>query len=298
MKNEKLMIFTPTYNRAYCLPRIYNSLVNQSDKKFVWLIVDDGSTDSTEKIVEKWIKENLINIKYYKQENQGKMQAYNKALINCDNELFLCLDSDDWLHEDAVKEILETYDNIKNNDKCVGMVSYRVYEDFTPVGGKELPKNVKFSTLMNLYAKYKFRGDTMLVFKSKIAKKYMFPKIENEKFIQESYIYDQIDQEGELYILNKKLYFCEYMQDGYSNNIAKVIAKNPKGYILFAKQRIKLACCLKYKFIACAKYVLGSLLDGNKHYLKGMDNKLLIILAIPLAKIMYLKKYNNIEEKV
>lgn len=294
---EKITIFTPTYNRGYCLSRVYNSLINQSNKNFVWLIIDDGSTDDTEEIVEKWIQEKKIDIEYYKQKNQGKMQAYNKALINCNTELFLCLDSDDWLSIDATEEILKTYKNIKNNNKCVGIVSYRVYENLLPVGGKELPLNVKYSTLMNLYDKYKFKGDTMLIFKSEIAKKYMFPKIENENFIQENYIYDQIDQEGELYILNKKLYFCEYMQDGYSKNIAKVIANNPKGYILYAKQRIKLTCSLKEKFIACAKYVLGNLLDNNKHYLKGMNNKLLIILSIPFAKIVYLKKYSNIKEK-
>ena len=44
---KQLTIFTPTYNRAHTLPRTYDSLRNQKCKEFIWLIVDDGSTDDS-----------------------------------------------------------------------------------------------------------------------------------------------------------------------------------------------------------------------------------------------------------
>ena len=66
-----ITVFTPTYNRCDTLKRLYKSLLNQNCKDFCWLIVDDGSADDTQKLVSKWIDENKISIRYYRQENQG-----------------------------------------------------------------------------------------------------------------------------------------------------------------------------------------------------------------------------------
>src|SRR5699024_7599204 len=106
-----LTIFTPTYNRAYILPKLYNSLVEQSNKDFVWLIVDDGSTDNTKKLVFTWIRENKISIKYYYQKNQGKSIAHNKGVKETDTELFSCVDSDDYLTKDCVEVVMNTWNN-------------------------------------------------------------------------------------------------------------------------------------------------------------------------------------------
>ena len=72
---EKITIFTPTYNRAYSLPKLYNSLLKQDSSLFEWLIIDDGSTDNTKDIINKWILEQKIVIRYFYQENAGKMVA-------------------------------------------------------------------------------------------------------------------------------------------------------------------------------------------------------------------------------
>ena len=83
-----LTIFTPTYNRAYILPKLYESLIKQTNKNFIWLIVDDGSDDNTEDIIKKWKEENYIDIEYIKQHNQGKHIAHNTGVDNCKTELF------------------------------------------------------------------------------------------------------------------------------------------------------------------------------------------------------------------
>ena len=60
----RISVLTPTYNRVNTLPNLYNSLIKnyKYQKNIEWLIMDDGSTDNTEELVKKWIKESLIKI--------------------------------------------------------------------------------------------------------------------------------------------------------------------------------------------------------------------------------------------
>lgn len=101
-----LTIFTPSYNRAYILPKLYESLKRQTDKRFEWVIVDDGSVDDTESLVNGWINESLININYQKQQNQGKHIAINTGVEMANGELFFIVDSDDQLTLNAVERYL------------------------------------------------------------------------------------------------------------------------------------------------------------------------------------------------
>ena len=117
-----LTIFTPTYNRAYILPNLYESLVNQTSKDFEWVIVDDGSTDETESIVKKWIAESRICIKYIKQENQGKHIAINTGTEHADGELFFIVDSDDSLKNHAVSTISEFWMSNNDHDSAAALI--------------------------------------------------------------------------------------------------------------------------------------------------------------------------------
>ena len=75
-----LTVFTPTYNRAHTLPRTYQSLCRQECKDFVWLVVDDGSTDGTADLVRSWQQEaNGFEIRYLYKENGGMHTAHNAA---------------------------------------------------------------------------------------------------------------------------------------------------------------------------------------------------------------------------
>lgn len=234
--NEILTIFTPTYNRAYVLPRLYDSLCRQTNENFVWLIVDDGSADDTEKLVTGWIKENKIKIKYLKQENMGKHIAHNKGVENTETELFVCVDSDDWLATETVENITGIWNNI-DKKKYVGILAYKGSNDGKAI--TECPSEIEHSTLQDAYRKYGMTGDTMLVFKTAVIEKYSFPFFKGEKFVPESYLYDLIDCDGELYFVHKVLYFSEYLEDGYTNNMRKTIKEAPQGYIAYINQRIK-----------------------------------------------------------
>lgn len=83
-----LTIFTPTYNRAYILKNLYDSLCEQTSKDFEWLIVDDGSSDNTEDLIRSFINEGRILIRYFKQANAGKHIAINNGIRNAAGDLF------------------------------------------------------------------------------------------------------------------------------------------------------------------------------------------------------------------
>ena len=135
----------------------------------------------------------------------------------------------------------------------------------------------------------------MLVYETSIIKKYKFPKIEREKFIPETYLYDKLDQEGKLLWCDAKLYACEYLEDGYTNNAKKTIKKNPEGYIMYAKNRMNITKNIKEKYKVAAKYVLGHILANKKINILKENNKGIILISIPAALMIYFKYYKRMD---
>lgn len=289
---KQLTIFTPTYNRKEKLKNVYKSLVEQTNKNFEWIIVDDGSKDNTSDLVEAWMRENIIDIKYFYQENAGKMQAHNKGVLESNCDLFVCLDSDDVFSQDAVEIILDkwnTYDNVVGLINPKYDVTNKKIQDWKNLEGT-------IASHQEFHEKHGFNGEAMLVYKTKKLEKYLFPQIIGEKFIKEDYIYDQIDQEGNLVFFGDKLYLFEYFDDGYTKNIKKIIYKNPKGYALWANQKMKLGVKLKTRLLAAAKYSVGNMISKEKKYIRKASNKLLTIIMWPVAYLYYLKNYKGLGE--
>ena len=234
-----ITVFTPTFNRAYCLPDVYNSLLKQTNKEFMWLIVDDGSTDNTKDLVSSWIIDNKISIEYHYQENAGKMAAHNLGAQICKTELFMCLDSDDSLVPKAIEEIYNCWNKYHSERKdLLGIIAPRQYVDhsgnitFIP----QIPTGLTYTTGQNLYNNG-FRGDTAMIFITEILRKYPFPIQEGEKFISEISAYDQMDEYYVMKTLNIPLMNCEYQDDGYSKNLLRINVQNPKGVIFVNQQR-------------------------------------------------------------
>lgn len=290
---KKITIFTPTYNRGYALPNAYKSLLLQKSKDFEWIIVDDGSTDNTRMMVNKWIKEKKIDIKYFYKENGGKPSAHNLGVEKANCELFFCLDSDDTLVSNAIKTILSFYDEVIDNDMCNGIIAYR---DIKNMNLRCKKINEKYLTLEELNYKYKYNYDLMLIYKTKILKQYPFPIFKNEKFIQESFIYNQIDLNGKMLLIQESLYICEYLEDGYSKNINKIIKKNPIGYTICAKKKMETAKFWRAKIKGAIRYMIGVLILHEKGYIKNekdLINKVIFILFFPISYIKYIKEYKG-----
>lgn len=288
-----LTIFTPSYNRANTLHKLYESLLNQSCKDFCWLIVDDGSNDGTDELVKKWQAENKISITYIWQENQGKSMAHNKGVELTDTELFTCVDSDDYLVENAVEIINETWKNANTSD--IGILAFKrtPHSKVTEISNNDANR----TTLKNAYDNLGLKGDTMLVFKSEIIKKYSFPKFENEKFVPEAYLYDLLDQEGKLILVKEYLYVCEYLSDGYTSNIARLLYNNPNGYFTYINQRLKLDKRIKHRFFDSIRYDAMAIAQRKRTVVREAVYPFLALLAYPIGYLVYIKKYSSIISK-
>ena len=233
----KLTVFTPTYNREKLLPRVYESLCAQTDRDFQWLIVDDGSTDGTEKLVNRWINDGPLSIRYYKQKNGGKMRAHNTGVKLTETELFVCLDSDDSFTSTAVSDILMKWSEVADKRDCGGIVAHKGADEEHTLYDAVMP-DISFSTLQGLY-RQGFKGETTLVFKTELLKRHLFPEIPGEKYVPEDVVYDEIDRECVLAVLPKILTVCELVESGLTDRVAALREENPTGWYLYYVNRSK-----------------------------------------------------------
>ena len=277
----RLTIFTPTYNRANKLDRLYQSLLRQSSLEFEWLIVDDGSTDDTETVVSAFQSSRAaFPIRYIKQENGGKHRAYNKALELAEGAYFFCVDSDDWLADDAAENILKACEGL---DEKLFIAAYKQDEQ-----GKRLSTafpSIRECTLRELSDKYRCSGEYSLIFPTELARRFPFPVFDGEKFITESVIYDRIGAVADVCLLPQVITICEYQEDGLSNNLNLVMKKNPAGYCLYFMQRIDLAASLKERIITAGKYNCFCMFAGEQKSKYNGKHKHLVRLTKPLGTL-------------
>ncbi len=228
--NVKITVFTATYNRAYIIENLYNSLIVQSYKDFEWLIVDDGSTDNTEDLVEKWINEKKVRIRYFVQENSGKHFAINYALGIAKGMYFFIVDSDDILPNNSLEYIENVFGQFEN-EGIGGVVGRKAYFNGSYVGS-----NNNFDTLLSnpleIRYKYKLSGDLAEVFKTEVLKLFPFPQFENEKFCPEALVWNRIAQDYSFVYFDKAVYNCEYLEDGLTKKITRIRMLSPEASML------------------------------------------------------------------
>lgn len=277
-----LTVFTPAYNRRDLLKRVYESLLSQTDQEFVWLIVDDGSTDGTEAQVQTWAKEGRLTIRYIYQENGGKMRAHNTGVKNCGTELFVCLDSDDFFTEDAVASVKSLW-AAKGNRKYAGIIAHKGESRERVLYGQVFPR-IEESTLRGLY-RSGFAGETTLVFRTDLLKEFLFPEIPGEKYVPEDYIYDKIDSGYTMLVLPEILTVCEIVPQGYTDQASRLRRENPSGWYLYYEQRARLEpmSVLKIKYIS--HYICFSRKLGKSIW-EIPISKGLVLLGLPGALLL------------
>ncbi len=286
-----LTIFTPTFNRAYCLGQLYESLVRQTSGNFLWLVIDDGSTDETKKLIENWKAENKIEIRYIYKENQGMHSGHNVAYDNIDTELNMCIDSDDFLPDDAVEKINSFW---KNNKKpnWAGLLGLDAFKDGAIVG-TPFPAGMTECKYSGLKSKYGVVGDKKFVYSTEIIKKYPpYPIFEGEKFVPLGYKYMLIDQDYDLGVMHDVLCIVEYMPDGSSKNIFRSYRRNPNGFAHERKIRMVYSPTFKERFTNAMHYVSSAMFTKNTRFLGQSTSKGLTLLAIPFGILLnlYIRK--------
>lgn len=228
---ETLTIFTPAYNRADLLIRGYEALKRQTCKDFLWMIIDDGSTDNTKEIVEKWSLEcKDFRIEYYYKENGGLYTTYNYAIDKAVTELLVCIDSDDYMPDDAVENILNHWRKFGSND-VAGIVGLDYYMNNQVIGDK-LPNQKTVNLIDLLVGKYNIiNGDRTNVIRTDVYKKYS-PLIgfKGEKDFNPHYIHLNISKDYNFLVLNENLRYVEYQEGGMTANIFKQYYNSPNSF--------------------------------------------------------------------
>ena len=233
-----ITIFTPTYNRRQLIDNLYHSLLAQTDKNFEWLIIDDGSTDDTEKYFsELTSKPQPFPIRYLKQVNGGKHRAINKGVQNANGELFFIVDSDDYLTENAIEKINQWITTLDNSHKWAGISGLRGFSKNSVVG-----QHSDFSYIdakNNERRKYNLLGDKAEVYFTDVLKQHPFPEIPGENFISEEIVWNAIARDGYyLRWFNEIIYICDYLDGGLTKDNSKD-KNNPQGRLLWAKGQLK-----------------------------------------------------------
>lgn len=230
-----ITIFTPAYNRANLLPRLYSSLKELPNNNFEWIIVDDGSTDETKELISSYINDSNFSIYYFYQKNQGKHIAINKGLEKAKGELFFIVDSDDFLPSNSLDIVEENYSFIKDKNYIVSLVG-RI--------DSENRKNDKFpfesltDTSFEVSKNYRL-GDVAEVYKTAILKEYKFPKFEGEKFCTEALVWNRISKKYKQYYFNEIIYNSEYQDEGLTSNYWNLLLNNPNGALLYFKELLE-----------------------------------------------------------
>jgi glycosyltransferase involved in cell wall biosynthesis len=227
---------TPTYNRSHTLMACFASLMNQTDKDFQWLIVDDGSQDETSKIVEEMSKQANFKISYLYKENGGKHTAVNRGLKEIDTELTFILDSDDVLNSHAIEIIKKEWTKYKKIPKIGGLCFLRGYNQDKPLG-KFFPKNHWVANGIML-ENAGVSQDKFEVIRTYVLKEFPFPEISGERFIAESIVWIPLAHKYNLVFINEILYITEYLEGGLTKTGRVLRFQYPKGASLTAKERL------------------------------------------------------------
>lgn len=281
-----LTVFTPTYNRAHLLHHCYESLKGQTCHDFIWLIIDDGSTDSTRVLVDKWISENnFFDIRYVYKKNGGLHTGYNKAIELMDTELCVCIDSDDWMPNNAVEIIIEKWEKEGGKD-LAGIVGLDYLLDSSPIGGY-LPI-VNKCHIYDLDFIYHHKGDKKIVIRVDLFKKVApQPTYNNEKNFNPMYMISKIDLEYEWLIINDNLCYVDYQENGMGNGIFKQFLNSPNSFAAIRIENFRIPNAPKSYYLRQYIHLASSaILANNIKWLSKAPSPLFAYLCLPIGFIL------------
>ena len=260
----------------------------QTCKDFIWLVIDDGSSDGTEGEVRKWQEETSdFEIRYVYKKNGGMHTAHNEAYRRIDTKLNVCIDSDDLLAPDAVRQILAKWETVEERADLAGIIALDADLDGKVIG-RGFPKEMQETTVHGYYTGGGL-GDKKLIYRTEVINRFPeYPVFEGEKYVSLAYKYRLIDQEYKMAVLPEIVCYVDYQPDGSTNSMIRQYLKNPRGFAFWRK------FCLDYptgdtrkrQFMNCIHYVSSSVLAGNRHFLAESPRRVMTAAAVPLGLAM------------
>ena len=275
-------VLTPTFNRGRVLEKLYESLKKQTCKDFEWIIVDDGSSDNTQDIVEKWISQNEISIRYLHKENGGKHTALNYAIKQIESKLTFIVDSDDILTANAVETVLRYHRRYEDETNLCGYAFLRAYPD-GKINGKEfLPDEKVASYIEARINSDDTSADKAEVFRTSCLKEFPFPEYPGEKFLGEDIVWVRMARKYMMVHVNKAIYIGNYLEDGLTKNRRLHNIKSPVGCMNRAREFMKPDINKKYQIKAALQHIIyGKFADISvAGILKDSPNKKLTVICL------------------
>ncbi|MDD5462883.1 MAG: glycosyltransferase family A protein [Methylococcales bacterium] len=291
----RFTVFTPAYNRAHTLPRVYESLKQQTFRDFEWLIVDDGSTDNTKELVEVWQKENRFPIRYFWQKNAHKKVAFNRGVKEARGELFFCWDSDDAALPEALEIFNQHWRNIpeEERDGFAAVWSLCLDERGNLVGDK-FPEDVFDSNTLEIFYRYKVMGEKWGCQRTDVLRQFPFPE-DVQGLVTENIVWSAIARNYKTRFINKalRIYYME-QTDSLMRTVAE---KNADGHALWTRDVLcnDLQWFFYYPtwFLKMAanytRYVLHLQKNNviNRWVLHGFFPRLLVVVMYPVGLLVY-----------
>lgn len=253
-----ITVFTPVYNRAHTLERLYKSLKEQTYRDFEWVIVDDGSHDSSVELIKEFISENNdFSIKLLQRNHGGKHRAVNAGLDIAEGRLFFMLDSDDWIKKDSLEKVISWEKKIPAGSKCAGLCGCMEDEQGNKIS-KGLKKEYIYMPLTGMIRKG-IDGDRADILFTDVFRQYKYPEIEGEYHIAPGVPFIRMANDGyKLLFFNEIIYIAEYGPDGLTAMGDKKSLDNFQGYTLRSKELLRSHIGSKRKLEILVKYSLLS----------------------------------------
>ena len=191
-------VLTPTYNRAHTLARVYESLCAQIFQDFEWVVVDDGSTDNTRELVERWCETAFFPIKYIWQPNQHKKTAFNRGVREARGELVVALDSDDALDPNALDAMATAWRDVPAEERhnYIAITGLCARPDGGIVGDM-FPRDVMDTTVLDMSFRHHVKGEKFGCMRTEVLRQFPFPE-DVAGFVPESIIWRAIGRAGYL----------------------------------------------------------------------------------------------------
>jgi glycosyltransferase involved in cell wall biosynthesis len=199
-------VFTPTFNRADTLHRVYDSLTAQTSSDFEWLIVDDGSTDETGELVKGWRAEAEFPIRYFQQPNAGKHVAFNRGVREAAGELFLTFDSDDACVPEALERFRFHWDSIPADVRPgFSAVTANCCDQHGQLIGTPFPSDPLDAFPMEMRLKYGVKGEKWGFQRTDVLREFPFPEVAGQPFVSEDVVWNRIGKRYRTRFVNEIL---------------------------------------------------------------------------------------------
>ncbi len=292
MNKPFFTVFTPIFNRSEYILRVYDSLCKQKYQDFEWLIIDDGSTDNPEGLINDLKTKSKFNILYYYKSNGGKHSTFAYAYSLANGEFLINLDSDDALSDNCLSTLYNYWFRLNDKDRFIGITGLCI-DQYGKLVGDKFPSDLFISNSLDCQYKHKIKGEKFGMQRLSILKEFSFPETNTNGYFGEGYIWDRIALKYDTLYINEvlRIYFLEKKSSIMNNlNSSKNLVStriymldrvnmfnhyfwfSPLHFIYYTFKYLYLSFLLKISFFVIVKEI------------SSYSFKILSIILSPLAK--------------